>query len=126
MNQDVLSLIESKRSAMSKGQRRIADYIETEYDKSFKDQLKCALETAPRYLNSKYISRFTAIAKLLGDNDDRLKALIKDGAALYEVNKDLRPIPILRLKHIHHNDKERFSRLFDEALSDTTRVISTP
>ena len=34
MNQDVLSLIESKRSAMSKGQRRIADYIETEYDKA--------------------------------------------------------------------------------------------
>ena len=34
MNQDVLSMIESKRSAMSKGQRRIADYIETEYDKA--------------------------------------------------------------------------------------------
>lgn len=34
MNQDVLSLIDSKRSAMSKGQRRIADYIETEYDKA--------------------------------------------------------------------------------------------
>jgi len=34
MNQDVLSLIEGKRSAMSKGQRRIADYIETEYDKA--------------------------------------------------------------------------------------------
>lgn len=34
MNQDVLSLIKSKRSAMSKGQRRIADYIETEYDKA--------------------------------------------------------------------------------------------
>lgn len=96
----------------------VITFIETEYDKSFKDQLKCALETAPRYLNSKYISRFTAIAKLLGDNDDRLKALIKDGAALYEVNKDLRPTPILRMKRIRHNDKERFSRLFDEALSD--------
>ena len=34
MQQDVLSLIESNRSAMSKGQRRIADYIETEYDKA--------------------------------------------------------------------------------------------
>ena len=34
MNQDVLSMIESKRSAMSKGQRRIADYIEPEYDKA--------------------------------------------------------------------------------------------
>lgn len=34
MNQDVLSMIESKRSSMSKGQRRIADYIETEYDKA--------------------------------------------------------------------------------------------
>ena len=30
MNQDVLFLIESKRSSMSKGQRRIADYIATE------------------------------------------------------------------------------------------------
>ena len=34
MNQDVLFLIESKRSSMSKGQRRIADYIATEYDKA--------------------------------------------------------------------------------------------
>lgn len=34
MNQDVLSLIASKRSGMSKGQRRIAEYIETEYDKA--------------------------------------------------------------------------------------------
>ena len=34
MNQDVLSIINRKRSAMSKGQRRIADYIETEYDKA--------------------------------------------------------------------------------------------
>ncbi len=93
-------------------------FIEAEYDKSFKDQLKCALETAPKYLNSEYISRFTAITKFLGDNDDRLKALIKDGSALYEVNKDLRPNPILRMKRIRHNDKERFSRLFDEALSD--------
>lgn len=31
---DVLSLIESKRGLMSKSQRRIADYIETEYDKA--------------------------------------------------------------------------------------------
>ncbi len=96
----------------------VIDFIEAEYDKSFKDYINYASETAPRYLNSKYISTFTAIEKFLGDNDDRLKALIKDGAALYEVNKYLRPNPILRLKHIHHNDKERFSRLFDEALSD--------
>ena len=34
MNQDVLFLIESKRFSMSKGQRRIADYIATEYDKA--------------------------------------------------------------------------------------------
>ncbi len=96
----------------------VITFIESEYDKSFKEQFNYALETVPRYLNSKYISTLTAIEKLLGDNDDRLKALIKDGAALYEVNKHLRPNPILRLKHIHHNDKERFSRLFDEVLSD--------
>ena len=34
MNQDVLSLIEAQRPEMSKGQRRIAQYIETEYDKA--------------------------------------------------------------------------------------------
>ncbi len=96
----------------------VIDFIESEYKKSFNDYINYASETVPRDVHSKYMSTLAAIKKFSGDNDDCLKALIKDGAALYEVNKNLRPNPILHLKIIHHNDEERFSRLFDETLSD--------
>jgi len=96
----------------------VMSFLEEEYEKAYKNCMDAVNQTNERDCSVKYLSLAMDVNIFLGDNDDRLKALIKDSAKLFEKNKQFRPLPLILLYPKHRNNKERFTKLFDEALED--------
>ncbi len=94
----------------------VVSFVENEYKKAF-DMCFTPSENieAQRAKNMRCYSLADAVNKLSGDDDERLKALIKDSGNLFEARL---PNSLFFLRYYHRGNEERFIRLFDEALKD--------
>ncbi len=96
----------------------VISFLEEEYEKAYKNCVDSIAKSDEQQSYVKYFSLVIKVNEVSGDNDDRLKTLMKDFAKIYEINKQLRPNPLTILYRKHQNNEERFAKLFAEALKD--------
>ncbi len=94
-------------------------FVETEYEKAFKNYLQLPADQDDRDIALKYNSFVAAVELFLGDNDSRLTGIIKDCEKLFEVRKWLEHNPLLYLRFNHFKDQEQFNTFITETLKDS-------
>ncbi len=96
----------------------VISFLEEEYEKAYKNCVDSIAKSDEQQSYVKYFSLVIKVNEVSGHNDDRLKTLIKDSANIYAINKQFRPNPLNNLNLKHRNNKDRFAKLFAEALKD--------
>lgn len=91
--------------------------LEEEYEKAYNNYLQPTSKADERNISGRYMALARTVDKIYGGNDQRLKALIKDAARIYESKKQLRPNILWYLKRKHSDNYDRFTKLFNEALN---------